>query len=167
MRIYMLVLLFLPLWAFASEEYDVEAVMSKAIKEWHPENEYWYEGAAMLKEPLARDEPWAKYYLAWLYNYGAGGYPQDYKRAHDLTLEAANAGYARAMFNLAIQLESDTVLSKKNLPEALKWYKRGALAGSSRAAGRVAEAYRNGDLGLDVDIEEAEKWEVIKQQCED
>jgi len=167
MKIHSLILLLIPLWGIASEVDDVEAVMSKAIEEWHPENEYWYEGASMLEEPLARDEPWAKYYAAWLYNYGAGGYPQDHKRAHELTLEAANAGYARAMFNLGVQLENDTILSKRNQPEALEWYKRGARAGSSLAAGRVAEAYRSGDLGLEIDISEAEKWEAIKRECKD
>ena len=81
-------------------------------------------------------------YLGWMYGTGTG-VMQDYEKAVEFYRQAAEAGEANAMNNLGIIYEYEKYGQKKNLQEALKWYKLAAekdYDGAQESVVRVEQA---------------------------
>ncbi|MFY0989290.1 tetratricopeptide repeat protein [Halomonas sp. C05BenzN] len=87
--------------------------------------------------------------------------PQDKARGARYVLEAAHAGDARAQYQAGQIHERGCVLYPRREDHAVTWYARAGEAGHPLAAGRLARAYRLGELGLPVDAERAEHWQRL------
>ena len=67
--------------------------------------------------------------------------------------EAANEGYARAQFNLAMCYEQGKLV-EQDLDKAIMWYKKAAEQGNLNACYIMGNRYYNGD-GVEQDLEKA------------
>ncbi len=143
---------------------NVKALIDKALPTGDYEHRFWYEAADILREPLAAGDPGAKYYASFLYNYGAGGFSEDFTMAKRLALEAANSGFLPAMVHQAVDSEYG-LSGEKNHALSVSWYQKAALAGSKSSASRLVEAYENGELGLERNDTEASAWLEIRGKC--
>ena len=80
------------------------------------------------------------------------------KRKFQEKLSAAHNGDASAQYELAHAYETGSGV-KKNLPEAIKWYRKAANNGDVLSALRLFEIYQGG-IGVKRDPEEAKKWRL-------
>jgi TPR repeat protein len=102
------------------------------------------------------------YHLA-LFSLGLGGEWRP-DAAVPMVREAAGAGVPEAQYWLAWQLESGDLLPRDEAA-ALGWYQRAAAANHRLAIGRLARAYRAGELGLPRDPLLALEYEARQAQC--
>ena len=164
-RIYLLLLVLISSVALASEPYaEVREHINTALDSGNMEHDSWYKAAELLKEPLSQNASWAKFYAAYLYAFGTGGFPNDHDKADELETAAATEGFLPAMVAQARRNEyglSGTI----DLALAYSWYEKAALAGSRSAAARLEEAYVKGELEVEADPEAAAKWKAIKGKC--
>jgi localization factor PodJL len=99
----------------------------------------------------------SQFMLASLYEKGAG-VPKDERRALELYRKAAQAGHARAMYNLAVLLSThDTA---QDYSEAAAWFTRAATAGLADSQYNLAVLYERG-LGVPQDERKAYFWYVV------
>jgi len=164
-RILLLLLILVSPVALADEPYsEIQEHIHKALDSANLEHTSWYKAAELLKKPLAENLSWAKFYAAYLYAFGAGGFPNDHAKADMLETAAANEGFLPAMVAQARRNEhglSGTI----DLALAYSWYEKAAMAGSRSAAARLEEAFTKGELKLAPDLDAAAKWRKIKGEC--
>ncbi|MDN6180996.1 MAG: sel1 repeat family protein [Halomonas subglaciescola] len=87
--------------------------------------------------------------------------PQDKARGARYVVEAAHAGDLKAQYQVAKIYEYGCAQYPRRDEYAVTWYARAAKAGHYLAAERLVHAYRQGDLGLAVDGEQADYWQQI------
>ena len=87
--------------------------------------------------------------------------PQDKARGARYVLEAAHAGDAKAQYQAGQIHEHGCAQYPSRDDHAVTWYARAGEAGHPLAATRLARAYRNGELGLPVDVEKASHWQAL------
>jgi TPR repeat protein len=123
-RLFLLVFLLFSSIALATEPYsEIQEHIYKGLESGNMDHESWYTAAKLLNKPLAENIPWANYYAAYLYAFGAGGFPIDYTKADMLETSAANEGFLPAMVAQARRYEhglSGTI----DLAIAYSWYKK-------------------------------------------
>lgn len=94
--------------------------------------------------------------LGNLYLDGKGGLPQDYARAMDAYLLAADEDYADAqaqlgyMYQNALGVEADYV-------KAMEWNNRAAMQGNAQGQAQIGYLYQHG-LGVTQNLDEAGRW---------
>ena len=106
----------------------------------------------------------AKYFLSFVYVYAYDFVEIDVGRAHRLTHEAAEDGYLQAQVQLGVAYERGFI-GEPDFSKAIYWYERAAVGGSSLAADRLAQAYTNGELGVEANPELAKKWLDVRGEC--
>ncbi|MCM5705548.1 sel1 repeat family protein [Larsenimonas salina] len=84
------------------------------------------------------------------------------KGAH-MVLQAAEAGDVQAQFQAGRIFEFGCNQYVARESRAVTWYARAAEAGYAPAADRLARAYRNGQLGLQVNDVRADYWDDLGQ----
>ena len=94
--------------------------------------------------------------LALSYYNGTDNIPQDYLKAYDLFLDAAEHGHVGAQSYLGRMLSMGEGV-EKNYDEAVKWLKLAAEAGDADAQNRLGVRYNNGE-GVPVDYKQAFEW---------
>ena len=94
--------------------------------------------------------------LALSYYNGTDNIPQDYLKAYDLFLEAAEAGHIGSQSYLGRMLSMGEGV-EKNYNDAVKWLKLAAEAGDADAQNRLGVRYERGQ-GIELDTAEAVKW---------
>jgi TPR repeat protein len=117
-----------------------------------------YVTAVELLSPLAEaGEPVAQDLLGIAYAYGYG-VPMDSRHAQQL-LQAAHGSDAKdSFFHIAERFEEGDRVTKDER-QAVSWYAIAAEHGHRKAQDVLADAYREGRFGLEVNIEKAEYWE--------
>lgn len=91
--------------------------------------------------------------------------PQDKSRGARYVLEAAQAGETRAQYQAGLIHEHGCALYPRRDDHAITWYARAGEAGHPLAAARLAKAYREGELGLEVDAERAAHWQRLADRA--
>lgn len=164
-RIIIVLLIFLSVSAHASEPYkEVKDYIYEAMPTGDFNHPSWFKAAEGLKIPLQNNIPWANYYAAFLYTYGAGGFPEDYEKAKKLSSSSAQEGFVPAMLYQARNNEYG-LAGEVNLSQAVYWYEKSALKGSRAAASRLEAAYSKGELELKPNTKLATKWRAKKGEC--
>ncbi|MBB3232995.1 tetratricopeptide repeat protein [Halomonas stenophila] len=87
--------------------------------------------------------------------------PQDKARGARYVLEAAQGGDTRAQYQAGQIYEYGCALYPRRDDHAVTWYARAGEAGHALAAARLARAYRDGELGLPVDVERQAHWQTL------
>ncbi len=169
MRINALIFLFITCaysaHSLANETLDIiKSSIDSALEASRKEHENWLKAEELLKPLLAKNDPGAKYYASYLYNYGGAHYPKDEMKAEKLALEAAEAGFVPAMLDQGVRHEYG-LSGKVDYSASVSWYIKAATAGSQSAAGRLLKAYSNGELDLPIDPALVEKYREIRGQC--
>ncbi|MCL7929609.1 tetratricopeptide repeat protein [Halomonas llamarensis] len=90
--------------------------------------------------------------------------PQDKARGARYVVEAAHAGDLKAQYQVAKIYEYGCAQYPRRDEYAVTWYARAAEAGHYLAAERLARAYRQGELGLALDTEQAAFWQNLADQ---
>lgn len=104
--------------------------------------------------------------LALSYYNGTDNIPQDYLKAYDLFLEAAEAGHIEAQSYVGRMLSLGEGI-QKNYEEAVKWLKLAAEAGDADAQNRLGVRFERGQ-GVDQDyIEAARLFQLSAEQGHD
>lgn len=84
------------------------------------------------------------------------GVEQDYEKAFEYTLLAAEQGHPKSCYNIGWSYEQGEGV-EQDYDEALKYYKLASEYGNNAGTFAVGELYYLG-LGVDQDLEEAAKW---------
>lgn len=87
----------------------------------------------------------------------------DEQRGVQATSESADLGYEGAQFWMGWQSEVGGHLPQDPVV-ALGWYEKAAESGHWMALDRLAKAYRNGELGLEIDEVKAQEY-ATRQDC--
>ncbi|KAA0012215.1 sel1 repeat family protein [Billgrantia pellis] len=87
--------------------------------------------------------------------------PQDKARGARYVLEAAQAGNLKAQYQAGLIHEHGCAQYPRRDERAVTWYARAGEAGHPLAAARMAKAYRDGELGLPVDVAQARHWQAL------
>ncbi|GED23005.1 tetratricopeptide repeat protein [Halomonas sabkhae] len=90
--------------------------------------------------------------------------PQDKARGARYVIEAAHGGDTHAQFRAGQIHEHGCTQYPRREDHAVTWYARAGEAGHPQAAARLADAYRDGDLGLPVDGERMAYWQRLADQ---
>jgi TPR repeat protein len=98
----------------------------------------------------------ALYYVSFFY-FGLNGFERDEVKAVSATRSSAEKGYPQAQYWMGWQHEIGDHLPQDN-KAALNWYEMAASAGFPMAFDRLARAYRNGELGVSVDLVKADHY---------
>jgi TPR repeat protein len=88
---------------------------------------------------------------------GWGNAPKDEAKARELYLQAADAGYAPAEYDVAGFQLNGSVGFRKNFVQAIEWYQKAADHGFPDAARDLASIYRLGIQTKKDDVQ-AERW---------
>lgn len=101
--------------------------------------------------------------LAGLYTSGDGGLTKDYALALEWLNKAANAGHVQATISLSqyYAIGRGVAESEKTPEVALKWIQKAADHDDIPSLARLERAYREGNLGLSIDLAKAD---VIKNK---
>jgi TPR repeat protein len=92
--------------------------------------------------------------LAWLYQHGLAGLPQDMPKAIDLLEQAAKLGNSKAVYELSrICLRSDPPYA--NQEKGISWLKAGAEKGDPDCLSDLAFVYQHGMMGVPADLKKA------------
>ena len=94
--------------------------------------------------------------LALSYYNGTDNIPQDYLKAYDLFLKAAEAGHIGSQSYLGRMLSMGEGV-EKNYDKAVKWLKLAAEAGDADAQNRLGMRFHNGE-GVPLDYKLAFEW---------
>lgn len=73
---------------------------------------------------------------------------------------AAEGGDGKAAYQLGVLSLAGDALHEPDTAAAVRWWKRAAVAGHPLAAHRLAGLYRDGAPGLEVDLEQAQRYEA-------
>lgn len=130
---------------------------------------FYLEGVGVAKDPIKASQlflaaaqqglPNAQYYYGHLTSLGIG-VKRDVGTAADWILKAAEAGLpiaqqeAASIFELGLGRPADAA-------RALALYRQAGAAGVKEAAQRLAQAYTQGELGVQPDLEEAQRWAAL------
>ena len=151
--------------AYANDPISIiETHINTALESHNTKHPGWYKAAELLNPLLKNNNQDAVYYSSFLYAYGTGGYPKDIIKADKLAKQAADSGSLPAMVDQAVRFEYG-LSGVTNNEQAVLWYKKSGEAGSKAAASRLTEAYKKGELGLNINKTLATKWSVIYGQC--
>ncbi len=112
---------------------------------------YWFDKAAR------QNDVGGQYGLAQAYQRG-DGVPKSPELAFQWFYRLAERGYAPAQYQVALAYAEGQGVNRDDLA-AVQWLKRAATGAHLDAARRLAHAYRNGELGLLLDQQQAQKWE--------
>ncbi|MBK8183517.1 MAG: sel1 repeat family protein [Candidatus Competibacteraceae bacterium] len=112
---------------------------------------YWFEKAAQ------QGDVGGQYWLAESYRRGQG-LPVSPELAYAGFYRLAERGYAPAQYQVALALAEGRGVARNN-GHAITWLQRAVAGGHPEAARRLAQAYRNGELGLPQDPLQAAEWE--------
>lgn len=114
------------------------------------------EAATFYRRASDQGNPDGKFGLAGLYTSGHGGLAKDFPAALKLLSEAASLGHKQATLSLAHHYSgSDLSAADRDSGEALKWVQKGAELDDMPSLTRLEKAYRDGELGLAVDVNKA------------
>ena len=116
-------------------------------------------GVADLRTAADQGVTAAQFYLARLYEAGAGGLHKDMVQARQWTARAAGGGDPSAMYNLASYLYSGDG-GAKDVPGAADWFKRAAERGVVNGQYNLAQLYEKG-YGVPQNTAEAYKWYLV------
>ena len=108
-----------------------------------PEAAKWFEKAAVQGHPTARG-------ACLMFGFGVG---KDLEQAEKLFRAEAKKGDAWARLLLGM-----CRLEKRDVREAVRWFRKAALQGNAVAQFHLSERYYFGDGGVAKDPAEAEKW---------
>nr|WP_297459585.1 sel1 repeat family protein [uncultured Halomonas sp.] len=86
---------------------------------------------------------------------------QEKARGARYVLQAAQNGDMHAQYQAARIYEHGCAQYPCRDDHAVTWYARAGEAGHTLAAGRLASAYRSGQLGLEVDPKCAAQWQAL------
>jgi uncharacterized protein len=135
-----------------------------------------YSKARFYLTPLALlGKSAAQYELGWMYAFGEGVQQDDaqairwFRRtgawvcAKDITCSDMTDSAAPSEYFVAQRYAELYRLQKSSLmaSQAIKWYKRSARGGYSKAANVLSDVYRSGAFGVNPDHETARFWEHI------
>ena len=95
-------------------------------------------------------------FLGDLYFYGMGGYPQDYAKALETYLIAAEEGDADAQAQVG-RIYMDGLGVEQNAEKAMDWNMRAAEQGNAQGQEQIGEMYYLG-IGMTRSAEEASRW---------
>ncbi|UCH46595.1 MAG: sel1 repeat family protein [Betaproteobacteria bacterium] len=112
----------------------------------------WYRKAAEQGDPVGQHG------LAQMYLNGEG-VTRDVEQALALMKKAAEQDNLPSIVLLARTYEKGLEEVEVDLPLSLGYWRQAAGLGEQQAVLRMANAYRKGELGLDVDEAEAAKWQ--------
>jgi len=107
----------------------------------------------------------AQFYLAKLYETGAGGLKKDATEARRWTERAAQGGERKAMHNLALYNFEGTG-GPRNVSVAAEWFRRAAEQGLTDSQFNLGRLYEQG-LGVPRNAAEAYKWYAIAGRAGD
>lgn len=107
----------------------------------------------------------AQFYLAKLYENGAGGVKKDLIEARRWTERAAEGGDPKAMHNLGISYISGAG-GAKNSTTAAQWFRRAADLGLVDSQYNLAALYEQG-LGVSQNAAESYKWYLVAARAGD
>lgn len=113
----------------------------------------WYRKAAEEGDPAGQHG------LAQMYATGEG-VPRDTALALSMMKEAAQQDYVPSLLALAVTFEKGGDGVAADFPVSLEYWRKAAELGDLQAMSRIARAYRNGELGLQVDENEAARWQT-------
>ena len=116
-------------------------------------------GVADLRIAAEQGVPAAQFYLARLFEAGAGGLHKDLSQARLWTARAAENGDPSAMYNLASYLYAGDG-GAKDIPGAANWFKRAAERGVVNGQYNLAQLYEKG-YGVPQNAAEAYKWYLV------
>lgn len=142
----------------------IKSHIDQALQSKDMNHKSWYKAAELLAPLIEAKNQDAIYYSTFLHAYGVGGYAQNINKATTLLREAAESGSVTAMVSQARHNEHG-LSGHINISKAVYWYKKAGKSGSRSAASRIAEAYRNGEIGLTKNIKLADEWDKIKGDC--
>lgn len=112
-------------------------------------------GRRLLQSAMAQGYPRAYYYMASVYEQGAG-VPKDPVRAYELYRASAEKRFLPALEMMGWLSETGRG-TYQNYNSAAAWYRRAADKGSSIGAARLGLLYKTG-RGVGIDQNEAAKW---------
>ena len=95
-------------------------------------------------------------YLGDLYFYGMGGYPQDYAKALETYLQAAQEGDADAQAQVGL-IYMDGLGVEPDSDKAMDWNMRAAEQGNAQGQAQIGKMYYLG-IGVTKSAEEASRW---------
>lgn len=90
--------------------------------------------------------------------------PQDKAKGARYVLQAAHSGNVHAQYQAGCIYEHGCAQYPRRDDHAVTWYARAGEAGHPLAAKRLADAYREGALGLAVDSQRAAHWQQLADQ---
>lgn len=125
------------------------------------------EAADYYRRGAALKNPDAMYGLATFHVSGDGDVPIDMKVAKDLFSRAAEQGHLASITVMVLShINGGLGLTDEERvgAGALYWYRKGAEVGYTPALERLIDAYRNGKLGLALNIEEADRLQSRLQE---
>ena len=104
------------------------------------------------------DTPEGTYLFAKRFETGEDGFDRNLRKAFDLYVKSARAGYDKAQFRLACAYENGELNLKENYEKAYDWYLKAANNGNVEAMFILAESYNYEELDLEEDEDEAFEW---------
>lgn len=90
--------------------------------------------------------------------------PQDRAKGASYVLQAAHSGDIHAQYQAGCIYEHGCAQYPSRDDHAVTWYARAGEEGHPLAATRLAQAYRQGELGLAVDSQRAAYWQQLADQ---
>ncbi|WP_242521780.1 hypothetical protein [Motiliproteus sp. SC1-56] len=124
---------------------------------------YYEQGLAWLDKAVATGAPKARLEMVKLLLARDPEVQRPAEEAIPLLDALVSENYAPALHLRAAQAEAGNVPYEQDIALAVRLYTRAAEQGFSPAMDRLADAYRKGELGLPVDLQQAEKWEQQKE----
>ncbi len=88
----------------------------------------------------------------------------DKNRGVAYIMRAAQAGEVKAQYQAGLIYSKGFGQYPQSNDQAITWLARAAEAGHVLAANRLASAYREGELGLQVDLDKARHWESLAEK---
>jgi TPR repeat protein len=121
---------------FKAQAFDPVKAFEEGLAAYQAASPDMSKAAKLFRQAAARGQPGAQYYLAMIYERGAG-VPKDLAAALDWYRESATNGYAEAAVVLG-NYYSEGLVVKQDYAEAFVWYGVAAAEGH-----RLAEVFRN------------------------
>ncbi|MGH8488358.1 MAG: tetratricopeptide repeat protein [Gammaproteobacteria bacterium] len=127
----------------------------------------WHKGIYWLEKAAEQNDAMAQVLLAAVYLGEGTNVPSRFtpnpKNSFYWMLTAANNGFALAQHEVARMYFNGTGTTVDN-PAGLSWLKKAAQSGWKPAMQVLGDAYEQGALGLEKDIEEAKKWHEMAKR---
>lgn len=127
----------------------------------------WHKGIYWLEKAAKQDNAMAQVLLAAVYlgeaNSMPSGFAPNPKKSFYWMLKAANNGFAMAQYEVSRMYFKGTGTIVDN-DAGLSWLKKAAQSGWKSAMQVLGDAYEQGALGLEKNIEEAKKWHEMAKR---